>query len=142
MCKKMLESHLLNKTFFKFLLVGIANTLVGAGLMFLLYNFAGGILSYFLNKYFTFQNHQKSVKQIFFFILNLVVCYFFAYSLAKKMCYINVAQFLVLSKLHPSWLELFLDRTSCCYCGRNNRGFRRCLMFRHYLLLPYYPKEL
>ena len=85
----------------KFLLVGIANTIVGCGIMFLLYNVAGvsywissacnyvagGILSYFLNKYFTFQNKQKSFKQIVLFILNLAVCYFVAYFCAKKAVY-------------------------------------------------------
>ena len=49
----------------RFLLVGVVNTLVGAGIMFLLYNLAGcsywlssaanyivgGVVSYFLNKY-------------------------------------------------------------------------------------------
>ena len=54
----------------RFLLVGVVNTLIGAGLMFLLYNVAncsywlssavnyvvGGIVSFFLNKYFTFEN--------------------------------------------------------------------------------------
>ena len=53
----------------RFLLVGVINTLVGCGAMFLLYNLAhwsywlssaanyllGGIVSFFLNKYFTFR---------------------------------------------------------------------------------------
>ena len=52
----------------KFILVGIVNTLVGTGVMFLLYNvfhtgywiasasnyIVGSVVSYFLNKYFTF----------------------------------------------------------------------------------------
>ena len=54
----------------KFLMVGVINTLVGTGVMFLLYNvfsasywvssatnyIVGSVVSYFLNKYFTFQN--------------------------------------------------------------------------------------
>lgn len=85
----------------KFLLVGVANTIVGAGVMFLLYNcfgvsywistvcnyVIGGILSFFLNKYFTFQNKQKSIRQILLFILNMAVCYFVAYFCAKKAVY-------------------------------------------------------
>ena len=81
----------------KFLMVGVVNTLVGAGVMFILYNAAhcsywfssaanyvcGGIVSYFLNKFFTFKNNEKSFKQIMAFIINLVVCYFIAYVLAK-----------------------------------------------------------
>ena len=87
-----------DKRLMKFLIVGVANTLVGAGLMFLLYNvfgcsywissacnyIAGGILSFFLNKFFTFKNKQKSARQIFFFIALLVVCYLVAYVGAKQ----------------------------------------------------------
>ena len=47
----------------------------------------GGILSYFLNKYFTFQNKQKSLRQIILFIINLAICYFLAYFIAKKSVY-------------------------------------------------------
>ena len=82
-------NNFFDKKLLKFLIVGVANTLVGAGLMFLLYNvfgcsywissacnyIVGGILSFFLNKFFTFQNKQKSAKQILFFIALLVVCY-------------------------------------------------------------------
>lgn len=82
----------------KFLIVGVANTLVGCGIMFLFYNvfnfsywtssisnyIFGGIVSYFLNKYFTFQNRQKNIFQIFLFILNLLICYLIAYIGAKQ----------------------------------------------------------
>ena len=90
--------NLFDKKLLKFLIVGVANTLVGTGLMFLLYNvfgcsywissacnyIVGGILSFFLNKFFTFQNRQKNAKQILFFIALLVVCYLVAYIGAKK----------------------------------------------------------
>lgn len=83
----------------KFLIIGALNTLVGAGLMFLLYNLAGcsywfssaanyvagSILSYFLNKYITFQNKTKSVMQVVKFIINILVCYFVAYGVAKPL---------------------------------------------------------
>lgn len=65
----MTRERLIDKTVLRFLLVGVVNTLVGCGLMFLLYNLAGwsyrsssaanyvaggGVASFFLNKYFTF----------------------------------------------------------------------------------------
>lgn len=64
----------LDTTFWKFVLVGIANTIVGTVVMFAAYNMfhfnywissasnyvVGSMLSYFLNKYFTFQD-QKSL---------------------------------------------------------------------------------
>lgn len=90
---------LFDRTMVKFLLVGIVNTLVGCGTMFLLYNLAhcsywfssaanyvvGGFVSFFLNKYFTFQNRERSWKQVGRFILNVTVCYFIAYGAAKPL---------------------------------------------------------
>ncbi len=90
---------LLDKTLWKFLLVGVANTLFGTAIMFLFYNvfhlsywvssasnyFFGSILSYFLNKHFTFQNHSKGPKVVLKFILNIVVCYAVAYGLAQPL---------------------------------------------------------
>lgn len=88
---------LFDKTMIKFVLVGLFNTLVGCGTMFLLYNLAhcsywfssaanyvvGSIVSFFLNKYFTFQNHEHSWKQVGKFAVNVAVCYFIAYGAAK-----------------------------------------------------------
>ena len=84
-------------TFLKFVLVGIANTVFGMAIMFILYNafgvnywissaanyVCGSILSYFLNKYFTFQNKEKSFAVIVRFIINITICYFIAYGVAK-----------------------------------------------------------
>ena len=90
---------ILDVTFWKFVLVGIMNTLVGTTVMFVAYNvlhlsywissasnyIVGSIVSYFLNKYFTFQNKEKSVKQVVMFIINITICYLLAYGLAKPM---------------------------------------------------------
>lgn len=85
----------------RFVLVGIVNTLVGSAIMFGLFNFAGcsywfssaanytltSILSFFLNKHFTFKNKEKSVAQVIKFALNIAVCYILAYSVAKPLVY-------------------------------------------------------
>ena len=90
---------MLDITFWKFVLVGIVNTLVGTGVMFAAYNLlhltywvssasnyvVGSRVSYFRNKYFTFQNNEKSLGQLFKFILNITVCYLLAYGLAKPV---------------------------------------------------------
>ena len=90
---------LMDPTMFKFLLVGVFNTLVGCGTMFLLYNLegcsywlssaanyiVGGVVSFFLNKYFTFQNHERSWKQVIRFAVNVAVCYLLAYGIAKPL---------------------------------------------------------
>ena len=83
----------------KFLLVGVVNTLVGTAIMFGLYNLAGAsywlssaanyvltsILSYFLNKYFTFRSKGGSLREILRFALNIAVCYLLAYGVAKPL---------------------------------------------------------
>lgn len=91
-------SVLFTSSLFRFLLVGVLNTLVGSGIMFFLFNVVScsywvssalsyliaGIMSFFLNKYFTFHNNGKSYFQIFLFCLNQGVCYFLAYFVADK----------------------------------------------------------
>ena len=89
----------LDITFLKFVLVGVINTLVGTAVMFLCYNafhcsywfssamnyVIGSIVSYFLNKYFTFQNKERSRKIVIKFIINITVCYLIAYGVAKPL---------------------------------------------------------
>ena len=43
----------------------------------------GSVFSYFANKYFTFQSQKKSGTEIMRFIINIVVCYILAYSIAR-----------------------------------------------------------
>lgn len=89
----------IDSTFLRFALVGAANTIFGTGIMFLFYNvfhlsywvssasnyIFGSILSYFLNKHFTFQNKDKSWKVIGRFAANISVCYLLAYGIAKPL---------------------------------------------------------
>lgn len=89
----------LDISFLKFVLVGVINTLVGTAVMFLCYNafhcsywfssamnyVIGSIVSYFLNKYFTFQNKERSWKIVIKFIINITVCYLIAYGVAKPL---------------------------------------------------------
>ena len=93
--KKLLA--LMDEKLWKFLLVGVINTLVGSAIMFGLYNLAGvpywpssaanyiltSILSYFLNKYYTFKNTDTGWRPILRFALNIAVCYGLAYGLAE-----------------------------------------------------------
>ena len=80
----------------KFLLVGVLNTLLGDGLSFLLINLTdlnmwlatalptviASVMSYFLNKYFTFKNTEKGWRPALRFALNIAVCYLLAYGIA------------------------------------------------------------
>ena len=92
-------AKLIDQSIPKFLLVGVLNTLVGGGVMFLLFNLAGwpywaatasnylvgGVLSYFLNKYFTFQNKERSWGQVVRFALTVAVCWLIAYGIARPL---------------------------------------------------------
>lgn len=84
-------------TILKFLIVGVVNTVFGTIVMFSLYNLAGcsywissaanyilgSILSFFLNKYFTFRNKERSWGQVVRFTVNIAACYLVAYGVAK-----------------------------------------------------------
>ena len=90
-------SKLFDKTFWKFIIVGIINTIFGTTVMFVSYNILqfsywissalnyilGSILSYFLNKNFTFQNKEKSWRVVVRFVINISLCYLIAYGAAK-----------------------------------------------------------
>ena len=91
--------QLFDKSFLTFLIVGVVNTLFGTAITLVLYNvfgcsywmssfcdyFFGSILSYFLNKHFTFHYQGTDWRSIVKFALNIVVCYLIAYSLALPL---------------------------------------------------------
>lgn len=85
----------------RFIVVGVLNTIIGTAAMFIAYNIfhmgywmssamdyiIGSIFSYFANKYFTFQSHKKSGKEVVRFVINILVCYVIAYSVAKPVIF-------------------------------------------------------
>ena len=88
-----------DKTFMKFVIVGVVNTVVGTAIMFVFYNvfhlsywvssasnyFFGSICSYFLNKYYTFQYREQEWASLFHFTINIIICYLLAYGIAKPI---------------------------------------------------------
>ena len=94
-----MKRKLIDGTMVRFLMVGVINTLVGCGTMFLLYNWAhcsywlssaanyvvGGIVSFFLNKYFTCRKKGWSWSQVVKCAINVAVCWLLAYGLAKPL---------------------------------------------------------
>ena len=95
----MLLRQFASREFLTFLVVGVVNTLFGTAIMLVLYNvfgcsywvssfcdyFFGSILSYFLNKHFTFHYQGTDWRSIVKFALNIIVCYLIAYSLALPL---------------------------------------------------------
>lgn len=88
-----------DRSFWVFLLVGLVNTAVGTSIMFVFYNVLhfsywissasnyifGSILSYFLNKHFTFKSKVKTSKNVLRFVMNIIFCYLLAYGGAKPL---------------------------------------------------------
>ena len=85
----------------------------------------GSIVSYFLNKYFTFQNTEKSFKQVMRFIVNITICYLVAYGIAKPAvrfvlsgCSINIQE------------NVAMLAGMCIFVGLNYVG-QRFVVFRN-----------
>ncbi len=86
-------------TFLKYVIVGLSTSAVGTGLMYLLYNAFGvsywassatnqivaAVLVFFLNKRITFNVREWTVKLVFFYILNIAVCYAIGYGIARPL---------------------------------------------------------
>lgn len=98
----MIYPNLLKKvdgTVIRFIIVGVINTLFGTTIMFVFYNvfhlsywvssasnyFFGSILSYFLNKSFTFKYGKMDFQSVFRFTINILICYLIAYGIAKPV---------------------------------------------------------
>ncbi len=91
-----MKNKLLDASIPKFLLVGVGNTLLSAILMFLLEDFgywpstaiayvAGAVMSFFLNRKFTFQSEEAMGRSAVKFAINVAVCYVLAYSIAQPL---------------------------------------------------------
>lgn len=89
-------SKLIDASIPKFLLVGVGNTLLSAVIMFALEGLgywpstaiayvAGAVMSFFLNRKFTFKSEEDFGRSAVKFALNVAVCYVLAYSLAQPV---------------------------------------------------------
>lgn len=103
---KKTQTQVFDSTIIKFIIVGVVNTLVGWAAMFLALgilhmihanNFItywvpsgmniviGSIVSYVLNKHFTFQSNTEIKNDIVKFIINIIICYIIAYGIAQPI---------------------------------------------------------
>lgn len=105
-------NKIFDKSFILFLIVGGINTLVSAVLMFLLEKTGywvstiiayavGAVISFFLNKKFTFKSEGKTTKSAVKFIINIAVCYIIAYSVAQPLATLILSA----TNLSPLWIE-------------------------------------
>ena len=122
----------------RFLIVGCITTAVGTCIMFGLYNLAHwsywlssaanytltSILSFFLNKYFTFQSKTWSFREVLRFILNIAVCYFLAYGAAKPLVRLLLADSTQVIRDNVSMLVGMVLFTCCNYIGQRFFTFK------------------
>ena len=134
--KKILS--LIDAKLLRFLIVGVINTLVGTAIMFGLYNLAHcsywvssaanyiltSILSFFLNKYFTFRNKDQSLRQVLRFAINIAVCYGLAYGIAKPLCRALLASASVSVRDNVSMLVGMVLFTGLNYLGQRFFAFK------------------
>lgn len=131
-------AKLIDKSIPKFLLVGVGNTLLSMVLMFLLEGLgywpstaiayvAGAVMSFFLNKSFTFRSDEVLWKAAIKFAVNVAVCYVVAYALAQPLA----AWVLGRTGISPVWQERLTKLGGMClytalnYFGQRFFAFRR-----------------
>jgi putative flippase GtrA len=96
-----------DRVLFKFIIAGLANTIAGLCVMFVMYNIAGfsywvssaanyvvgSILSFYLNKYWTFQVCKWSLYMVISFIATIAISYFLAYKIARTALHFALAEY-------------------------------------------------
>ena len=136
---KDLLKKLFDPSLWRFLLVGCINTAVGAAIMFGLYNLAGcsywfstaanyvltSILSFFLNKHFTFRSKTYSLREVLRFALNIAVCYGVAYGIAKPLVRWLLSGASDSLRDNVSMLTGMVLFTGCNYLGQRFFAFRK-----------------
>ena len=136
--------------FLKFILVGILNTLVGEGVILLLLhligwkNFSwgagaaafvgtvvGSIVSYCLNKYFTFKNKEKDWKPMLRFTINIAACLLIRVLVATGVSELSKALSLTMFGMdvnsfaaNLSWAVGACVFVACNYVGQRFFAFR------------------
>lgn len=127
-----------DKSLAVFLAVGLLNTLVSAVVMLALEDLGywlstavayiiGGGVSFFLNRHITFKSRENAAKSAFKFVINAVICYILAYSIAKPA----VKMILANASMSDMWQEraakLFgmVFYTALNYLGQKNFAFKK-----------------
>ena len=134
-----MKEKIIQNTVLRFILVGVINTLVGTAIMFGLYNLAHcsywvssasnyiltSILSFFLNKFFTFQNKEKSIGQVVRFAVNIAECYLLAYGIAKPLCLYLLSGVVTSVRDNVSMFVGMCLFTAFNYCGQRFFAFKK-----------------
>ena len=129
----------LDGTAVRFIIVGMVNTLFGTAIMFVFYNvfhlsywfssasnyFFGSILSYFLNKSFTFKYGKTDLRSVFRFTINILVCYLLAYGVAKPIARWLLGGYSISIQENVAMLVGMVFFVSLNYVGQRFFAFKR-----------------
>lgn len=88
----------MNFTFIRFIMVGVANTIIGLSVMFVFFhllglsywaatflgNATGACVSYCLNRSFTFKSNSNVPKSLIRFTVVILICYFVSFYIGKQ----------------------------------------------------------
>ena len=124
---------------YRFIIVGIINTLFGTAIMFVFYNvfhlsywfssasnyFFGSILSYFLNKNFTFRYGKTDLKSIARFTINILICYLLAYGIAKPVIKLLLSNYSVSIQENVSMMLGMVLFVGLNYLGQRFFAFKK-----------------
>ncbi len=92
-------------TFLKYIIVGLSTTVLGTGIMYLFFNafhlsywfssasnhIVASVITFFLNRSITFKVKNRSAKRVALYILNIAVCYFIGYGIARPISHLFFA---------------------------------------------------
>lgn len=134
--------NLIDEKLLRFIIVGAINTLVGAAIMFGLYNIAGfsywvssaanyilaSILSYVLNKKFTFRHSGHVASSTVRFVINIAVCYLLAYGAAQPLMESMLADCSISVRENAAMLVGMCIFTGLNYIGQRMFVFREDIM--------------
>lgn len=132
--------QIVDKSLLPFLLIGAGNTVLSQGIMQGLMTVGAGywlssaaafiftsILSYFLNRRFSFHSSRKISDTLWRFALNIAVCYFLAYSVARPLTRWILERLLPETPLDPERAALLTGQvlfTGFNYFGQKFFAFR------------------
>lgn len=125
-------SSIVKNSFIRFIAVGILNTVIGTAIMLGLYNLAGcsywfssaanyvivSVLSYFLNRKFTFGYEGKLLGGGIRFAVNIAVCYVAAYGIARPLAAYALAEYGVTARDNVAMLVGMCIFTVFNYLGQ------------------------
>lgn len=112
-----------NTKFLRFLIVGVINTIVGLSISFISLNIfqvnywvstfsgngVGAVVSYFLNRKFTFKSNTAVRKTFWKFIIVILLCYFISYWTSSFIVksFIQIGQFSLSNQILDNISTLF-----------------------------------